>query len=78
MSKKLIEETVRQSVDTYFSDLKGTEPHDMYDMFVRAVERPLLEAVMDYTASNQSMAADWLGINRNTLRKKLLEHKLIK
>ncbi|MBU6436409.1 MAG: Fis family transcriptional regulator [Betaproteobacteria bacterium] len=78
MSKKHIEDCIRQSVDNYFRDLKGAEPHDVYDLIVRAVERPLLETVMDYAAGNQSMAADWLGINRNTLRKKLLDHKLIK
>jgi Fis family transcriptional regulator len=39
---------------------------------------PLLEVVMHSAEGNQSKAADWLGINRNTLRRKLLEHKLIK
>ena len=78
MSKKHIEECIKLSLDSYFRDLKGTEPHDIYDMIVRAVERPLLETVLDHTAGNQSLAADWLGINRNTLRKKLLEHKLSK
>jgi Fis family transcriptional regulator len=78
MSKKQIEDCIKQSVDAYFRDLRGTEPHDMYDMVLRAVEKPLLETVMDYTAGNQSLAADWLGINRNTLRKKLLDYKLIR
>ena len=41
-------------------------------------EKPLLEVVMQRTEGNQSKAAAWLGINRNTLRRKLLEHKLIK
>ncbi|MCX8146799.1 MAG: Fis family transcriptional regulator, partial [Azovibrio sp.] len=50
----------------------------VYDMVIRAVEKPMLEFMMDYTGGNQSQAADWLGINRNTLRKKLVEHKLIK
>jgi DNA-binding protein Fis len=38
------------------------------------VEKPLLRAVLRETASNQVRAAQILGINRNTLRKKLLEH----
>jgi Fis family transcriptional regulator len=42
------------------------------------VERPLLEVVMRHADHNQSKAAQWLGLNRNTLRKKLLDHKLIK
>jgi Fis family transcriptional regulator, factor for inversion stimulation protein len=45
---------------------------------VRVMEKPLLEVVMHRAEGNQSRAADWLGLNRNTLRKKLLEHKLIK
>ena len=49
----------------------------MYDMLVRAVEKPLLEVVMAQADNNQSKAAQWLGLNRNTLRKKLVEHKLL-
>ncbi|HCY17374.1 MAG: Fis family transcriptional regulator [Curvibacter sp. GWA2_64_110] len=78
MSKKHIEECVRTSLEGYFKDLRGTEPDGMYDMMVRIVERPLLEVVMQQAEHNQSRAATWLGLNRNTLRKKLVEHKLIK
>ena len=77
MSKKQIEECVRASLEGYFRDLRGTEPNGMHDMLVRAVEKPLLEVVMSQADHNQSKAAQWLGLNRNTLRKKLLEHKLI-
>ena len=78
MSKKQIEECIRTSLDGYFKDLRGTEPDRMYDMMVRVVEKPLLEVVMQQAAQNQSRAAEWLGLNRNTLRKKLLAHKLLK
>ncbi len=78
MSKKQIEECVRSSLESYFKDLRGTEPDGMYEMMVRVVEKPLLEVVMQHADKNQSRAAEWLGLNRNTLRKKLLEHKLIK
>jgi Fis family transcriptional regulator len=78
MSKKHIEECVRTSLEGYFRDLRGTDPGGMYDMMVRVVERPLLEVVMQHAEQNQSRAAEWLGLNRNTLRKKLVEHKLIK
>ena len=77
MSKKQIEECIRTSLDSYFKDLRGTEPDRLYDMMVRTVEKPLLEVVMEQAAQNQSRAAEWLGLNRNTLRKKLVEHKLI-
>lgn len=78
MSKKSIEECVRSSLETYLKDLHGIEPNDVYDMMIRAVERPMLEVVMQHAEHNQSRAAEWLGLNRNTLRKKLVDHKLIK
>jgi len=78
MSKKHIEECVRSSLESYFKDLRGTEPDGMYDMMVRVVEKPLLEVVMQQADHNQSRAAQWLGLNRNTLRKKLVEHKLLR
>jgi Fis family transcriptional regulator len=78
LSKKKIEECIRDSLEQYFKDLRGTEPHSVHDMIVGAVEKPMLEVVMRHADNNQSKAADWLGINRNTLRRKLLDHKLIK
>jgi Fis family transcriptional regulator, factor for inversion stimulation protein len=78
MSKKHIEESVRTSLDAYFKDLRGADPANLHDMMIRVVEKPLLEVVMREAEQNQSRAADWLGLNRNTLRKKLIEHKLIK
>ncbi|MGC4062388.1 Fis family transcriptional regulator [Aquabacterium sp.] len=78
MSKKNIQDCIRDNLEGYFHDLRGAEPHAVYDMVVNAVERPMLEVVMQRAEGNQSKAADWLGINRNTLRRKLLEHKLIK
>jgi Fis family transcriptional regulator, factor for inversion stimulation protein len=78
VSKKKIEECIRDSLEQYFKDLRGTEPHSVHDMIVGAVEKPMLEVVMRHAEGNQSKAAEWLGINRNTLRRKLLDHKLIK
>ena len=77
MSKTTIEQSVRDSLQTYFQDLEGEVPDRVYDMVVRMVERPMLEVVMDHADNNQSRAAEWLGLNRNTLRKKLVEHKLL-
>ncbi len=78
MSKNHIEECVRASLESYFKDLRGTEPAGLYTMMIRVMERPLLEVVMKQADDNQSRAAEWLGLNRNTLRKKLVEHKLLK
>ena len=77
MSKKHNEECVRESLQGYFRDLGGETPDGMYDMLVRVVEKPLLEVVMEEASHNQSRAAEWLGLNRNTLRKKLALHKLL-
>jgi Fis family transcriptional regulator len=77
MSKKHIEEAVRVSLESYFRDLRGTEPDNMHDMMVTVIEKPLLETVMHHAEGNQSRAAQWLGLNRNTLRKKLVQHRLL-
>jgi Fis family transcriptional regulator len=73
-----IEHCIRDNLDIYFRDLDGTDPTGLYDMLVKLVEKPLLDVVMTQSGQNQSRAAEWLGLNRNTLRKKLLEHDLLK
>jgi Fis family transcriptional regulator, factor for inversion stimulation protein len=78
MSKKDIDDCVRASVEQYFKDLRGAEPHELHELFLDAAEKPLLDVVLRHAEGNQSKAADWLGINRNTLRRKLLDHRLIK
>ena len=78
MTKKHIDACVRESIEQYFKDLRGAEPHSMHEMVIAAVEKPLLDVVMKQADGNQSKAAEWLGLNRNTLRRKLLDHKLIK
>ena len=75
--KQSLQDCVRENVETYFADLEGTEPANVHDMLMRAVEKPLLEVVMARAQHNQSRAAQWLGLNRNTLRKKLIEHGLL-
>lgn len=77
MSKEVIDKAIRESLQSYFADLDGQPPSDMYQMVLQVVERPLLEVVMKKARNNQSRAALWLGINRNTLRKKLSEHSLL-
>ena len=69
-----IADCVRRSLDKYFKDLDGEKPRSVYDMVIRNVERPLLEVVLDQAEGNQTVAAEMLGINRNTLRKKMKAH----
>jgi Fis family transcriptional regulator len=67
---------MRRSLNRYFKDLDGETPSEIYDMVVSAVEKPLLVYILDRAEGNQTRAADMLGINRNTLRKKMREHGL--
>ncbi|WP_326543942.1 helix-turn-helix domain-containing protein [Pseudorhodoferax sp.] len=78
MTRKSIDECIRSALEQYFDDLRGAEPHAVHTMIINAVEKPMLDVVMKHAEGNQSKAAEWLGINRNTLRRKLLDHKLIK
>ena len=77
MAHEKLEECVRSNLQLYLDDLQGQEPSNMYDMLLRVVEKPMLEVVMEQTRNNQSRAAQWLGLNRNTLRKKLVEHGML-
>lgn len=63
-------------MERYFHDLNGEKTTDVYDMVIAEVEKPLLESVMKHARSNQCKAAEILGINRNTLRKKLKQYKI--
>ncbi len=65
-----------EALDSYFSTLNGHKPGQLYDLVLREVEEPLFKAVLDYAAGNQSRAAEILGINRGTLRKKLKAYGL--
>jgi Fis family transcriptional regulator len=71
-----IADCVRKSLERYFKDLDGAKPRSVYDMVLKNVERPLLEAVLDHAEGNQTVAAEMLGINRNTLRKKIQALKI--
>ncbi len=72
-----IDDAVTRSLEKYFKDLEGTLPRSIYDMVITAVERPMLEVVMKQAHGNQLRASEMLGINRNTLRKKLGTHGLL-
>lgn len=65
---------VRRDLEQYFKDLDGEHPTGIYEMVLNCMEKPLLELILERAGSNQSRAAEWLGINRNTLRKKMQQH----
>ena len=67
---------VQHSVQRYFRQLNGEQVTGIYDMVLQETERPLLEVTMQEVGGNQTRAAKMLGINRNTLRKKLARYGL--
>ncbi len=67
---------IRESMEAYFRDLDGEPPSNVYEMVVNCVEKPMLDSVLRFAGGNQTRAAEILGINRNTLRKKLKDHGL--
>jgi Fis family transcriptional regulator len=76
MSNQDLATCVRAALDEYFKDLDGEHPHAVYDMVLHCMEKPLLEYVLNRAGGNQSKAAEILGLNRNTLRKKLQQHNI--
>jgi Fis family transcriptional regulator len=71
-----LEDCVKRSLDEYFKHLDGEQPHAIYDMVLSSIEKPLLEYILHKVGGNQSKAAEMLGINRNTLRKKMAQYNL--
>lgn len=72
-----IQEAVTRNLERYFQDSDNTQPGMIYDMVMSAVEKPMLEVVMKHADGNQLRASAMLGINRNTLRKKLTTYGLL-
>jgi Fis family transcriptional regulator len=73
--------TLRDSVDralaNYFEQLDGVDVKDVYNMVLSEVEAPLLEQTLKFCRNNQTRAAQILGLNRGTLRKKLKQYDLL-
>ncbi len=67
---------VQRALERYFRDLEGEKPTAIYDMVMKNVEKPMLETVLGKAAGNQTLAATMLGIDRNTLRKKMRQHRI--
>ena len=72
-----LRDSVAIALNTYFANLDGQQPTDVYQMILSEIEAPLLEAVMRHTRNNQCKAATLLGLNRGTLRKKLKRYGLL-
>ncbi len=75
--KQPLRAAVQSALELFFRDLDGHQAEGVYDMVIGQVEQAMLESVMRHTRSNQTRAAEVLGINRSTLRKKLKQHGLL-
>ncbi len=72
-----LREHAQAALEAYFQRLNGHQPSGLYQLVLREVEEPLFRAVLQYTAGNQLRAAEILGINRGTLRRKLEDYGLV-
>ncbi|MBT4963289.1 MAG: Fis family transcriptional regulator [Francisellaceae bacterium] len=75
-NKTPIAESITQSMSEYFQHLEGTEVNNIYELVLREVEKPLIKSIMNFANGNQSQAAKWLGLSRNTLRKLIAKYNI--
>jgi Fis family transcriptional regulator len=71
-----LSDVINESLEDYFKHLDGQPPHAIYDMVLGCIEKPMLEFILNKVGGNQSKAAEILGLNRNTLRKKMAQYGL--
>jgi Fis family transcriptional regulator, factor for inversion stimulation protein len=69
-------ECVKRSLERYFKDMDGEKPTSIHEMVLRNVEKPMIETVLGHARGNQTLAAEMLGINRNTLRSKMRQLRI--
>lgn len=74
VTNKPLRDSVKQAIRNYLAQLDGQDVNDLYELVLAEVEHPMLDMVMQYTRGNQTRAANMLGINRGTLRKKLKKY----
>ena len=75
-SEITLHRSIEAALNRYFRDMDGHLPSDLYQLMLSEMERPLLTYILNYTRGNQSKAAEILGINRGTLRKKLKDYNI--
>ncbi len=71
-----IEDVVELKISRFFDQIGTFYPEDVYDLLMSKVEKPLLIQILRRVGGNQVQAAKILGINRNTLRKKIKQYSL--
>ncbi|MBP6218031.1 MAG: hypothetical protein KA436_05550 [Oligoflexales bacterium] len=72
-----LESIVELKIARFLDQVGSYHPEDLYDMIIKKAEKPLLNQILKRTAGNQVQASKILGINRNTLRKKMKIYNLL-
>ena len=75
-TRSFLEKWLNKTVKEYVGHMDGQKNGYLFDLIVGGVEKPLVEIVLDKTNGNQTQAANILGINRNTLRKKIKDYEI--
>lgn len=71
-----LSDAVKRSLERYFRDMDGEHPTAIYDMVLKNIEKPMIEMVLGRAEGNLTRAATMLGIDRNTLRKKMQQLRI--
>ena len=71
-----LEQWLNKSIRQYVGEMDGENNGHLHELIMGGIEKPLVEIVLKETGGNQTQAANILGINRNTLRKKIAEYKI--
>jgi Fis family transcriptional regulator len=71
-----LSECVKRSLERYFKDMDGEKPTSIYEMVLKNIEKPMIETVLGKAEGNQSLAAEMLGVTRNTRRKKMQQLRI--
>jgi len=71
-----LSDCVKRSLERYFKDMDGEKPTSIYEMVLKNIEKPMIETVLGKSAGNLSLAAQMLGVTRNTLRKKMQQLRI--
>ena len=74
--RSFLEKWLYKSIQQYVAKMDGKVNGDLYHLIMNGVEKPLIEIVLTETKWNQTLASNILGINRNTLRKKIKDYKI--
>ena len=71
-----LEKWLDKSIRQYVGEMNGENNGHLHELIMGGIEKPLVEIVLKETGGNQTQAANILGVNRNTLRKKIAEYKI--